>query len=133
MADQPDKTAPTPELPRFEEVLLCTPSGGQAVTFIRTLKWMETVRAFKKNDQGDEIEETLGFLVTVPPRNALRIYAHVCRDIKSHTRAVAALEKDKAEKDRIRGNLPAVWNGDYPGCPLCTLDLLQKGSNDDLQ
>ena len=133
MADQPNKTPNTPELRRFEEVLLCTSSEDLPVTFIRTLKWMETVRAFKKNDQGDEIEETLGFLVTVPPRNALRIYAHVCRDIKSHTRAVAALEKDKAEKDRIRGNLPAVWNGDYPGCPLCTLDPLRKENQDGRQ
>ena len=130
MADQPNKTTPTPELRRFEEVLLCAPGGGQAVTFIRTLKWMKTVRVFKKNDQGDETEETLGFLVTVPPRNALRIYLHICRDVRSHTRAVVVLEKNKAEKDRTKSNLPAVWNGDYQGCPLCGLVHLQKENQD---
>ena len=130
MADQPDKTIHTPEAPRFEEVLLCGPAGDQPIAFIRTIKWMETVRVFKQNDQGGETDETLGFLVTVPPRNALRIYSHVCRDIMSHTRAVAALEKEKAEKDRTKGNLPAVWNGDYQGCPLCALDLLRKESDD---
>jgi hypothetical protein len=130
MADQPDKPIHIPEIPRFEEVLLCAPTGDQPVAFIRTIKWMETVRVFKQNDQGEETDETLGFLVTVPPRNALRIYSHFCRDVKSHIRAVAALEKDKGEKERMRGNLPAVWNGDYQGCPLCAVDLLCKESDD---
>ena len=130
MADQPDKPIHTPELARFEEVLLCAPAGDQPVAFIRTIKWMETVRVFKQNDQGGETDEKLGFLVTVPPRNALRIYSHVCRDVKSHIRAVAALEKDKAEKDRTKGNLPAVWNGDYQGCPLCALNFIRKESED---
>ena len=133
MADPPERTPHTREIPRFEEVLLCAPAGDQPVAFIRTIKWTETVRVFKQNDQGGETDEILGFLVTVPPRNALRIYSHVCRAIKSHSRAVAALEKDKAGKERTPGNLPAVWNGDYPGCPLCMLDLLRKESQDDRQ
>jgi hypothetical protein len=119
MDNQSNKTSKTHEIPRFEEVLLCSPTEERPIGFVRALKWTETVRAFKKNDQGGETDEVLGFLVTVPPRNALRVYSHVCRDVKSHTQAVAALEKDKPEKNRTIGNLPAVWNGHYRGCPLC--------------
>ena len=42
MADPPERTPHTREIPRFEEVLLCAPAGDQPVAFIRTIKWTET-------------------------------------------------------------------------------------------
>ena len=118
MANQPDKTTHAPDQPRFEEVLLCAPEGDQPVAIVRTLKW-ETVREWKKNKHGEDVEETIGFLVTVPPRNALKMYAHICRDTRAHAQAVAALENGNPQKDRTAGNLPTVWNGHYDRCPLC--------------
>jgi len=105
------KPDPTPELPRYEDVLLCAPDGDQPVKAVRTIKWMETVRG--TNAQGEEV--VLGFLVTVPPRKSLRIYSHVCRNAETHARALALLGND------VAGKLPAVWNGHYDGCPLCEL------------
>jgi hypothetical protein len=99
-------------------VLHCAPEGDQPVAIVRTIKW-ETVREWKKNEQDEDIEETIGFLVTVPPRNALKMYAHICRDNRAHAQAVSALENGIPQKDRTAGNLPAVWNGHYDRCPLC--------------
>lgn len=96
---------PEPPHNRYEDVLLCAPDGEQPVGVVRTLKWSETVLSAKTTDQG-EIEEVLGFLVTVPPRNTLRIYSHVCREIQAHKAAGGEA-------------LPAVWNGAYTRCPLC--------------
>jgi len=104
-------TENTIDLPRYEEVLLCAPDGTQPVTAVRTLKWMETVRGL--NAQGEEV--VLGFLVTVPPRNGLKVYAHVCRNAETHARALALLGND------VAGKLPTAWNGHYDGCPLCEL------------
>lgn len=88
----------TPEFPRYEEVLLCAPGEDDKVTFVRTLKWMETI----KTHEGDEV---IGFLVTVPPTKALRIYSHICRNVDTHA--------------SIADKLPVVWNGKFTGCPLC--------------
>ena len=50
MADPPERTPHTREIPRFEEVLLCAPAGDQPVAFIRTIKWTET--GLMKRDSG---------------------------------------------------------------------------------
>jgi len=122
--NQPDNTPSghnNPELPRYEEVLLCAPGEDKdkPVTFVHTLKWMETVQVARKDGAGDEY---LGFLVTVPKPTgpgANRIFSHICRDLAAHARAVADLEKDRPEKEHSNGSLPAVWNGKFAGCPLC--------------
>ena len=133
MANQPTKTSNAPELPRFEEVLLCAPEGDEKIHVTPTIKWMETVMVTKPGEDGEEKTEVLGFLVTVPPKKALRVYSHICRNEKSHTQAIGILEKDKSQKDRTLGSLPAVWNGHYTGCPLCTLNHSRKESTDGCQ
>ena len=106
---------------RYEEVLLCAPDGNKPVGIVRTIKWMETVIVTEKDEKGQEAQKPAGFLVTVPPRNALRIYSHICREHARHAEALAILEKDMVAKDRMPGKLPAVWNGAYTACPLCVL------------
>jgi hypothetical protein len=118
MNNQPGKINHTSDQPRFEEVLLCAPEGDQPVAIVRTIKW-ETVREWKKNKQGEDVEETIGFLVTVPLRNALKMCAHICHITRAHALAVSALENGNPQKDRTAGNLPAAWNGLYDRCPLC--------------
>ena len=121
MTDTPNPKKQPGELPRFENILLFAPAGDEKVTVTPTIKWMETVIVTKPGEDGAETTQVLGFLVTVPPRNAQRVYSHICRDTKTHALAIDILEKDKSSKDRAPGSLPTVWNGHYAGCPLCAL------------
>ena len=106
---------------RYEEVLLCTPDRDKAIGVVHTIKWMETVIVTEKDEKGQEVQKPAGFLVTVPPRNSIRIYSHICREHARHAEALAIMEKDRATKERMPGKLPAVWNGAYTTCPLCAL------------
>ncbi|MGB8215334.1 MAG: hypothetical protein WCE68_17430 [Anaerolineales bacterium] len=127
MTDRNGKKDDVVEASRFENVLLCAPSGEEPVSVIPTIKWMETVLVPGKDPQGQETYTPTGFLVTIPPSNALKIYSHVCRDVQTHERALAILEKEKTDKDRTPGKLPVVWNGAYRGCPLCAI-AIEKGT-----
>ena len=121
MTDTPNPKMQSGELPRFENILLCAPAGDEKVTVTPTIKWMEIVMVTKPGEDGAETTQVLGFLVTVPPRNAQRVYSHICHEARSHAQAISFFEKDKPQKDRTPGSLPTVWNGHYTGCPLCGL------------